>query len=78
MIYFMQPVGGGPIKIGYSEDVERRHRELERHYGRSLAILVTIPGDIDLARGPIRCKRGDPSTSEAPCRRSPFSTSRAG
>jgi Meiotically Up-regulated Gene 113 (MUG113) protein len=45
LIYFMQPVDGGPIKIGFSDNVEVRHRQLEAHYGKPLAILATMPGD---------------------------------
>ncbi len=45
MIYFMQSVDGGPIKIGSSEDVDRRRRQLEMDYGRHLIVLSVIPGD---------------------------------
>jgi hypothetical protein len=41
----MQPTDGGPIKIGYSENVLRRHKQLEAHYGVPLAILASRPGD---------------------------------
>lgn len=44
MIYFMQPVEGGPIKVGSSENIEARRKQLETHYGRSLSVLATIPG----------------------------------
>lgn len=44
MIYFLQPVDGGPVKIGTSENVEARHRQLEAHYGVPLALLATMPG----------------------------------
>jgi hypothetical protein len=47
MIYFLQPVGGGPIKIGYSCDVARRRIELERHYGVPLVVLAEMEGDLD-------------------------------
>ena len=44
MIYFAQlPTGG--IKIGYSEDVERRMEQLAYHYGDELSVLHTMPGD---------------------------------
>lgn len=43
-VYFMQPIDGGPIKIGYSENVDRRRAELEAHFGRSLAILAVVEG----------------------------------
>ncbi len=45
MIYFMQSPDGGPVKIGYSGDVEARARQLESHYGKPLAVLATVPGD---------------------------------
>jgi hypothetical protein len=45
VIYFMQPTDGGPVKIGCSDDVERRHEELEAFYGQPLALLATMPGD---------------------------------
>jgi hypothetical protein len=44
MIYFAQPIDGGPIKIGFSDDVDFRHRQLESIFGRKLAILATLPG----------------------------------
>ena len=50
MIYFMQPVDGGPIKIGCSVNVDARHRQLEAHYRRPLSILATIDGGRDEER----------------------------
>lgn len=44
MIYFVQAVDGGPVKIGYSADVPLRVRQLEAHYRKPLAILATMPG----------------------------------
>lgn len=44
MIYFLQPIAGGAVKIGYSVDVEARHRQLENHYGQRLALLATMAG----------------------------------
>ena len=44
MIYFLQPTDGGPIKIGFSADVDTRHKALEAHYRRPLALLATLPG----------------------------------
>lgn len=40
----MQPVDGGPIKIGHSADVDARIQQLEAHYGCPLALLATLPG----------------------------------
>ena len=44
MIYFIQPTHGGPVKIGFSTDVDRRRDQLESHYGKPLALLATMPG----------------------------------
>jgi hypothetical protein len=40
----MQPVGGGPIKIGCSANVESRHKQLEAHYGCPLVLLAVLDG----------------------------------
>lgn len=50
MIYFAQGAEGGPIKIGYSEDVDARIRQLEAHYGQLLVLLATMPGDQQVER----------------------------
>ncbi len=50
MIYFVQPVTGGPIKIGATVNVERRRLQLEARYGCSLVILATMEGDQDRER----------------------------
>jgi hypothetical protein len=47
MIYFAQPVDGGPIKIGCSQDVDARIRYLEFQYGRKLVVLGTLVGGRD-------------------------------
>lgn len=44
MIYALQPLDGGPVKIGFSSDVEARQKQLEATYGRPLALLATIEG----------------------------------
>lgn len=44
MVYFLQPVDGGPIKIGFSDDVEFRRVQLEGTYGCPLALLATMNG----------------------------------
>ena len=46
----MQSVDGGPVKIGHSEDVDRRREQLESHYGRPLALLKVMPGGRDEER----------------------------
>lgn len=45
MIYFMQSTEGGPVKIGYTSNLERRHKQLETHYQKSLSVLATLEGD---------------------------------
>jgi hypothetical protein len=47
VIYFLQSTDGGPVKIGTTEDVEARRRQLESHYGKPLALLATLPGGRD-------------------------------
>lgn len=44
MIYFVQAVDGGPVKIGYSNCIERRLSQLESHYKQPLVILATMKG----------------------------------
>lgn len=46
MIYFLQPVEGGPIKIGCSENIDARREQLEARYGQPLALLATMKGDV--------------------------------
>jgi Meiotically up-regulated gene 113 len=50
MIYFMQPTDGGPVKIGYTDNLPTRHKQLEVHYRRPLAVLATMDGDLDTER----------------------------
>jgi hypothetical protein len=44
MIYFIQPADGGPVKIGYSDDVEARRRQLVTYYNCPLVLLGVMPG----------------------------------
>jgi hypothetical protein len=45
MIYFAQVGSGGPIKIGYSQNVDARLRQLEsRCLGLPFFLLATLPG----------------------------------
>lgn len=44
MIYFIQSTDGGPIKIGFTDCLERRLIELEANYGKPLAIMATMEG----------------------------------
>lgn len=43
-VYFAQPIGGGPIKIGHATVVHARIAQLEEHYCQPLALLATMPG----------------------------------
>jgi len=44
MVYFAQPSTGGPIKIGFTENIKERHAYLESYYGTKLKILKTVNG----------------------------------
>lgn len=44
MIYFIRRPDGGPVKVGCSNNVDARLRQLEETYGRPLALLATLPG----------------------------------
>jgi hypothetical protein len=44
MIYFLQPTDGGAVKIGYSDDVDARRRQLESYHGCPPPLLATMPG----------------------------------
>jgi hypothetical protein len=43
LIYVAQPVGGGVLKIGTTENLAVRLAQLEAHYGQPLALLATLP-----------------------------------
>lgn len=46
MIYFVRPVGqAGPIKIGFSNDVDARFVGLQSGSPVRLELIATIPGD---------------------------------
>lgn len=49
MIYFLQSVNGGPVKIGCTEELylKKRIYSLERHYGHKLVLLGTTDGEYD-------------------------------
>jgi Meiotically up-regulated gene 113 len=78
MIYFIQSTDGGPIKIGYTDDISRRTDQLERHYGCALNILATMKGGPDeeavihaqfahlRLKGPGRCGRPPEQFRPAP------------
>ncbi len=44
MIYFAQDLDGGPVKIGCTDNLPVRLKQLEAHYGRPLALLGTMEG----------------------------------
>lgn len=44
MIYFIQAVAGGPIKIGKAVDVRRRLIQLQKQYSLQLTVLGVIEG----------------------------------
>lgn len=50
MIYFAQPVDGGPVKIGTTENLPQRLAGLESTYGKPMALLGTMPGGRDEER----------------------------
>ncbi len=46
VVYFIQPINGGPIKIGWSSDVKRRLAALNSAHPYELTILGTIRGSV--------------------------------
>lgn len=44
-IYFIQGENGGPIKIGYTKDIEQRLKELQTGYPDILKLLIAFPGN---------------------------------
>lgn len=47
-IYVIQGELGGPIKIGYSQDVAQRVKELQTGYPDDLKVLHMFPGNMDI------------------------------
>lgn len=45
MIYFLTPVDGGPIKIGFTDDFATRRKQLETFYGTPMVVLARMEGD---------------------------------
>jgi len=43
-VYFIQSENGGPIKIGYSNDLVIRIRSLQNYYKQKFKVLAVIPG----------------------------------
>jgi hypothetical protein len=50
LIYVVQALDGGPVKIGCSDNVPVRIKQLETHYGQPLALLATMEGGKDEER----------------------------
>lgn len=44
-VYFIQPVAGGLIKIGYTDDIYKRFRQIQYHSPIPLHVLGVVPGD---------------------------------
>lgn len=47
VVYFIQAGPGGPIKIGWSQEVDRRIAELQTANARKLILLGTVPGTLE-------------------------------
>jgi len=47
LIYFMQPVNGGAVKIGYTDNLPQRQKALEAYYQQELSVLATMDGGIE-------------------------------
>lgn len=46
MIYFIQCPDGGPVKIGYAEDVTKRVKDIQSCSPVPLALVATFDGDL--------------------------------
>jgi hypothetical protein len=49
-VYFVREDCGGPIKIGFSNDVYRRVKSLSTQAGRRMSLLAAMPGGRDEER----------------------------
>lgn len=47
-VYFVQQGEGGPVKIGVTDNVVRRVKELEGLRGARLTLLAAMPGTMEL------------------------------
>lgn len=47
LVYFVEAGGDGPIKIGWTQDVDRRIAELQTANAHKLTLLGTVPGTMD-------------------------------
>lgn len=50
MIYFIQAGEDGPIKIGCSDHLQSRMRNLQSYHYQELNLLGTMPGNVDTER----------------------------
>jgi hypothetical protein len=46
VIYFIQSVDGGPIKIGFSTKLKQRFEQIQRTSPTELRVLASIPGEM--------------------------------
>lgn len=54
-LYFIQEEGGGPIKVGFANDVQMRLKQLQTGNPRQLVLLVAMPGHSELEACIHRC-----------------------
>lgn len=47
VVYFVQAGPGGPIKVGWTQDVGRRLGELQTANAKKLVLLGTVPGTME-------------------------------
>jgi hypothetical protein len=51
MIYFIQAKSGGPVMIGFTNNLESRLKQLQATEGRELVVLATMEGGMAEERG---------------------------
>jgi hypothetical protein len=47
MVYFVEAGAGGPIKIGWTQDIDRRIAELQTANAHKLTLLGMVPGTME-------------------------------
>lgn len=50
VVYFIEAIGRGTVKIGVSRDVNKRIASLQVGSSEELSLLGTVPGDVELER----------------------------